>query len=48
MSLQDAQKVSEFLKKASEAAVPLKDKELTKKITEASEHISRKTDKKTG
>ena len=43
MALQDAQKVKEFLKQASDAASPLKDKQLTQKINEASEYVSKKT-----
>jgi hypothetical protein len=42
MSKQDAEVVLEHLKKANEAAVPLKDKTLTIKIKEASEHIEKK------
>ena len=46
MSIQDAEKVDRLLKQASEAAVPLKDAGLTKKINEASEHVVKKMDKK--
>lgn len=46
MAKQDAELVVEYLKKAGEAAVPLKDKDLSKKINEASEHVTKRLDTK--
>lgn len=46
MALQDVSEVQKHLKRAEEAAVPVKDKELTKRITEVSEYIEKRIDPK--
>ena len=44
MSIQQANEVQRLLKQAGEAAVPLKDPGLTRKINEASDHITKRID----
>lgn len=44
MALEDAKTVERLLKEAGAAAVPLKDPSLTKKINEATEHVTKKLD----
>jgi hypothetical protein len=48
MSKQDAESVIEHLEKAKQAARPLKDADLTKKIETAREHVEKKADPKQG
>lgn len=44
MSRADAERVKRILESATEAAKPLKDKELTKKLDEATKHVERRID----
>lgn len=48
MSKQDAESVIEHLEKARQAARPLKNADLTKKIETAREHVEKKVDSKQG
>lgn len=44
MSKSDAEQVKRILENAQEAAKPLKDKELVRKIEEATKHVVRRID----
>lgn len=44
MSTQDAEKVIEHLEKAKQAAKPLRDKELNKRLESAEEHVKSRVD----
>ena len=45
MGRAEAEQVVKHLERAKEAALPLKDKELTKKISEANDYLTKKLDK---